>query len=143
MIEVQLKLPEPTLAALRRMAAEGDLSVGQVIRNIIDSDLRRRAKAKTPVRADERLVAPLRALLADDFAYARDWPDLQSRLSRKGYQLREAGGGLALHRATDGARLCKASELGQPYALLIRRFRAPFPGHSHAWLAARMLAPPG
>jgi len=140
MIEVQLKMPEEMVAALRRIAADGDLSVGQVIRNMIDAELHRRVRAKTPVRADERLVAPLRALLADDFAYARDWHDLQDRLRRKGYQLREAGGGLALHRHVDGTRLCKASELGAAYSSLMRKFAAPFPGHAHGWLADRILA---
>jgi hypothetical protein len=111
-----------------------------VIRDAIRRDLKRRETAKTPVRADERLVAPLRALLAHDFAYARDWPDLQSRLQAKGYMLREAGGGLALH-ALDGRRLCKGSELGYGYAALIRKFRAPFPGHAHRALAARALRP--
>lgn len=140
MIDVPLKLPEPTLAALQRIAGASDVTVGQVIRGMIDHELRRRAEAKTPVRADERLVAPLRALLADDFAYATDWADLAARLAAKGYRLQEAGGGLALHRASDGARLCKGSELGFGYAALMRKFRAPFPGHSHRWLYDRVAA---
>ena len=138
MIDVNLKLPEPTLAVLQQIAVAGDLSVGQVIRNFIDHELRRRAEARPPVRADERLVAPLRALLADDFAYAKDWADLQSRLVRKGYSLHEAGGGLALHDQATGARLCKGSELGYGYASLMRKFKAPFPGHPHAWLFDRV-----
>ena len=93
----------------------------------------RRSKAKTARRADERLVAPLRALLADDLAYAAGWDDLQARLLRKGYQLREAGGGLALHDA-GSERLCKGSDLGYSYSRLMRRFKVPFPGHGHRYL---------
>ncbi len=54
----------------------------------------------------------LRALLADDLAYAGVWSELQRRLNRKVYELRESGGGLTLFH---------------------------FPGHSHGYLAARWL----
>ncbi len=131
MEHAQLKLSSETLSALRVWARREDVTVGQIIRDAIARDLRRREKAKTPNRADERLVAPLRALLADDLAYSRNWPDLERRLADKGFEFREAGGGLALHRRADGARLCKASELGYAYRALMRRFAAPFPGHRH------------
>lgn len=141
--EFTLKLPEPTVLALRRIAADEDASIGQIIREAIARDLSRRAKAKTSVRTDERLVAPLRALLADDFAYAVTWSDLLLRLRCKGFRLEEAGGGLVLVREEGGARLCKASELGYSYAALLRRFDAPFPtGHRHASVLARIRAAP-
>ena len=131
MEHAQLKLSNEMLSALRAWAQKEDVTVGQIIRDAIARDLRRREKAKTPNRADERLVAPLRALLADDLAYAENWADLSRRLASKGFELREAGGGLALHRLSDGSRLCKASELGYAYRTLMRRFMAPFPGHRH------------
>ena len=81
----------------------------------------------------------LRALLADDLAYAGGWSELQQRLKRKGYELRESGGGLALFSFPGGGKLAKASDLGYSYARLMRRFGAPFPGHSHGYLAARRL----
>jgi hypothetical protein len=118
-------------AALEKAASEDDVTVGQIIRDAVDRDLRRRAQAKTPVRADERLVAPLRALLAHDFAYARGWDDLQTRLVAKGYKLAESGGGLILQTRDTGDRICKASELGYSYSALLRRFDHVFPGHSH------------
>ena len=129
------------VAALRQLAGDEDTSVGELIRGAIRRDLYRRSRAKTARRADERLVAPLRALLADDLAYAAGWDDLQARLARKGYQLREAGGGLALHDAA-GARLCKGSDLGYSYSRLMRRFNTPFPGHSHRYLFHRAAAVP-
>ncbi len=131
---ISVKLPEPTRLALEKIADADDVSIGQVIRDAIARDLKRRHKAKTPVRVDERLVAPLRALLADDFAYAKTWDDLQTRLGGKGYVLREAGGGLCLYRAAQNQRVCKGSELGYSYATLMRKFNQPFPNHSHRYL---------
>ncbi len=138
MHEIILKLSETTFAALSSVAKAEDVSIGQVIRDAINRDLSRREKAKTPVRADERLVAPLRALLADDFAYARDWDDLMHRLRKKGYRLAEAGGGLILQNHASGQRLCKGSELGYSYTQLLRKFDAPFPGHAHNALLNRI-----
>jgi len=78
----------------------------------------------------------MRARVAEDFAYARDWNDLICRLRDKSIALREAGGGLALFGAQNGARLCKASDVGFSLGTLARRFRAPFPGDKQAnqWL---------
>ena len=94
-------------------------------------EMRRRTQATTTVRVDERLVAPLRALLAHDFAYAHHWDDLQARLQAKGYFLAESGGGLILVSLADNTRICKASELGYSYSALLRRFNISFPGHAH------------
>lgn len=134
---IPLRLGPDLHRALDRIAHHEDQTVGQIIRDAITRDLRRREKAKTSARTDERLVAPLRALLADDLAYSTGWTDLQARLGRKGYTLREAGGGLILCRHPSGNRLCKASELGYSYSALMRRFDAPFPGHRHTLLAQR------
>jgi len=131
-MEKPLHLPPALWLALDRMARDEDVTVGQVIRDAIDRDLRRRAAAKTAVRPDERLVAPLRALLADDFAFARGWEELQSRLVAKGYHLAESGGGLILQAHESGRKVCKASELGYSYSTLLRRFDCTFPGHSHS-----------
>ena len=130
---VTLKLPRAMAFALRQLAAETDVTPGHIIRDAITRDLIRRQKAKTPVRADETLVAPLRALLADDFAYSQNWADLLHRLAAKGRSLAESGGGLVLQDRATGARLCRESELGYVYAHLMRRYDAPFPGHSHQW----------
>jgi len=89
---------------------------------------------------DERSVAPLRALLADDFAYATSWHDLQSRLSAKGYRVDEVGGGIAILRE-DGTKLCKGSDLGCSYSKLVHRFGAPLPGHAHVSIVERVLRP--
>ena len=131
-MEKPVRLDPSVWTVLERLAVKDDISVGQIIRDAINREIRRRAIAKTPVRADERLVAPLRALLADDFAYARNWEDLQARLLAKGYRLAEAGGGLILQSRATSDRLCKASELGYSYSALLRRFDCVFPGHAHS-----------
>lgn len=138
--EVTLKLLAPQLRAAERLAQMRDVTVGQILREALAAELRRAGRAaKTPARADEQLLAPLRALLASDIAAASGWAELQNRLKAKGYAFREAGGGLALHSFPEGVRLCKASELGASYSALMRRFNAPFPGHAHRHLVERYL----
>ncbi|QBF29909.1 hypothetical protein [Thalassococcus sp. S3] len=142
MREITVKLPEELIAAGLRLAREKDTTFGDVLRASLSAELKRGSRnAKTPNRADELLLAPLRVLLAVNFAGARNWHDLQSGLKSKGYALREAGGGLALHAYPEGTRMCKASELGYSYATLMRRFGQPFPNHSHRHLADRLLGP--
>lgn len=138
-ITVMFSLPEVTLDALRKISTDENVGIEHVLQGAIRRDLFRRSRAKKAVRTDERLVAPLRALLAEDFAFAHGWDDLQSRLRAKGYVLREAGAGLALHKQTCGTRVCKASDLGNSYARLMRRFLTPFPTHSHRYLPEKIL----
>lgn len=138
-IEILLQ-PELHTAA-KSLAARRDITMGQLLRDLLAKEITRSRNARPPVRADERLLAPLRARLADDLAHATGWADLEHRLRNKGYALRAAGGGLALHDHPGGRRICKASELGFSYARLMRRFGAPFPGHTHTWLAERMVSP--
>jgi len=127
---IEILLPAELAGAAQRLAREADVTVGQLVRDLLAREVGRRARSRPPVRADERLVAPLRARLAGDLAYAADWDDLQARLRDKGYILREAGGGLALHDWPADRRLCKASELGFSHGRLARRFGTPFPGRT-------------
>lgn len=139
---IDVRMPLPLLETLQQLALDRDCSLGDLVRSALAAEIERDTKmAKTPNRADEQLLAPLRVLLASDLAEARSWSELSSRLSDKGYELREAGGGLALHSFPEGVRLCKASELGYSYGTLMRRFGTPFPGHRHAYLAQRLLEP--
>jgi hypothetical protein len=141
-MERPVTLAPATWSALERCARDDDVTIGQIIRDAIDRELYRRSRAKKAVRPDERLIAPLRALLADDFAYARSWSDLASRLGTKGYRLVESGPGLVLVQARDGTRLCKASDLGYSHARLGQRL-GPFPQHAHAHVVRRQIGLPG
>jgi hypothetical protein len=116
--------------------------LGQLVRDALSREIARAGAAKPPVRADEQLLAPLRARLANDLAYSKSWSELDHRLKEKGYILRVAGGGLALHDWPVDRRICKASELGFSYSALMRRMRTPFPNHPHRWLEHRMLDHP-
>ncbi|MGR3792933.1 hypothetical protein [Vannielia sp. SX4] len=140
MQRISFQVSHATLSSLMDEAQRADISVGQLLRDAVRRELRRRhTPAKTPRRADERLVARLGALLAPAFADAESWEHLQCLLQRKGFELRPAGGGLTLNDIENGNRVCKASELGYPYARLIGRFRTAFPGHAHQHLVERVL----
>ena len=134
---IDVKLHPELADAAHRMARERDVSVGQLVRDLLAQEISRAKRARPPVRAEEQLVAPLRARLAEDLAHAKNWNDLDRRLRAKGYQLIASGGGLALHQCSTGRRVCKASELGFSYSKLATRIGAPFPGHPHAYLAQR------
>lgn len=142
MRDVTLRLSEPMIASALRLAQARDATLGQVVRDALSAEIRRCSRnATTSNRAEEQLLAPLRVLLASEFARAKSWQDLKNRLQIQGYALREAGGGLALHSHPEGVRMCKASELGHAYVSLIRRFGAPFPTHSHRHLVDKILGP--
>ena len=128
---VTLSMPPEMIRGLERIAQARDLTPGQIVRALVEKELKRNTGAKTPNRADEPLVARLQRLLAADMASSHGWADLAGRLSLKGYEVRPAGGGLTIHDRVTGARLCKSSELGFAYARFVRKFRCPMPGHPH------------
>lgn len=135
--QITLTLDEPLLRAARDVARAREITLQQLLKDSLKDELTRaHRRARSPVRADERMIAMLRARLAEDFAYAKDWFDLIDRLRDKGILLREAGGGLGLFGAGSGARICKASDVGFSLNRLARQFGAPFPGEklANAWL---------
>ncbi|MEM9343246.1 MAG: hypothetical protein AAGA87_09385 [Pseudomonadota bacterium] len=142
LVPLTLRLPPDLLNVSEGIAASDDVTIGQFARHALTQEVSRRRNARPPVRADERLIAPLRARLAPTLAAATNWHDLGNRLAEQGFALQQAGGGLAVHRHPNGARVCKASELGFSYSRLMRRFRAPFPGHTHTWLFERIKEEP-
>lgn len=133
-------LPETLFAALAEAAAGNGRSLHEEVRLRLRKSLPGEpCGVKRSGRTEERLLAPVRARVAADLAQATGWGDLQARMKAHGFVFRERGGGLALHRLSDGEKLCKGSEIGAAYADLIRRFHGPFPGHSHRRLVARIL----
>lgn len=138
MDSVSFKLPRDVLARLEEVARLEDVSVGQIIRLALERDFHRRDGFKMMPRAAESLLAPIREKVREDFIAAEDWIDLKLKLIAKGYSLREAGGGLALHDAINGRFLCRTSEIGFGYPALMRQFMGPFPGHSHSWLLDKL-----
>ncbi len=138
---VDVKLQSDLADAARTLARERDVTVSQLLRDLVtrEVDMTRRAK---PIRTlEDRLVESLKDRLLPDFLQAKTWPDLTHRLKSKGYCLVAAGGGLALHDRKNGRRVCKASELGFGYSFLMRKMGEPFPGHPHQWFAEKVLTP--
>lgn len=122
------------------IARDRDITLGQLIRDLLNAEISRHKNARPPNRADEQLVAPLRARLAPLISASRSWKMLEDNLASLGFEFRPAGGGLALYRISDGERLCKASELGFGYSRLVERFGEALPGHAHTWVAQRVLS---
>ncbi len=124
MKQYTLGLPPELVDALEHLAGRDEKAIGDILRDALRNDLRRRTRARTD--RVSRILAPLRAQLADDLADASDWYDLQHRLQAHGYQFVRCGGGLSL-RDTDGQHVCNASEIGHGHAQLTRRFGRSIP----------------
>lgn len=139
---VKFKLPKDMIARLEGLAREEDVTIGQLLRLAVERDMRRRESFQPHPRIDQRLLAPIKAETESDFVEARGWSDLKERLAGKGYSLREAGGGLAVHDLVSGRFICRTSEIGFGYPTLIRQLGGPFPGHSHTWLLDRIRSVP-
>lgn len=66
----EIQLGKSLREAAINLAVEQDISLGQLVRIALTKEIARANNAKPPVRADERLLAPLRARLAHDLAHA-------------------------------------------------------------------------
>jgi hypothetical protein len=140
---VIVRLPADLLSAAERVAAERDVTLGQILRDTLRAEIATTAEVAPNDPLGEVITHPLRGHLAPSIRDATGWDDLQRRLRERGFTMREAGGGLAVHEWPGGARVCKASEIGPGYAALMRRFGEPFPGHRQTRLAARILGSHG
>jgi hypothetical protein len=119
----------PSLQLRSVMAAFGDPEV-------LES---RRLASEREAQASEPLLAQVRDTVQRALQTSRGWADLQRTLRMSDLEYVECGRGLAVRRKSDATIICKASEVGPGYFLLIKRFQSPFPGHRHQWLADRVL----
>ncbi len=126
--------------ALDQIALAERIALSDVVRDAVQRELYRRQRAPRRERPDEAVLAPLRALLADDFAYAANWDELMRRLIRKGFRLAEAGPGLVLVSQQTDEKVCKASDLGYSHARLAQRLGCAFPSHRHAHVVGKLIA---
>ena len=136
---VDVKLQSELADAARMLARERDVTVSQLLRDLVTREIDMMRTARPSEASRDRTIERLKDRLLPDFTQARSWPDLSKRLKTKGYCLVAAGGGLALHSRDTGRRVCKSSELGFGYSRLMKRMGEAFPGHPHAWLARRIL----
>jgi hypothetical protein len=134
--------------ALEELAVETDMSIGQLVREALhrflgefwsDAGEKQNGEASMPSPNDQ-VLERCRQAVTQALSVANDWKTMQDTLASRGCEYRALGGGLAMFDTSDGSYLCKASSVGPGYSKLIKRFRAPFPGHPHTWLADRVLA---
>ena len=136
-MERMIDLAREHWEALDQLARREHVSVSALLQEAVRREVQRRGRAPKAEGPDEALLSPIRAHLADDFAYAKGWAELDTRLQRKGYRLAESGPGLILVAWPGGEKICKASDLGYSHARLARKFGQPWPDHAQAWRALR------
>lgn len=133
----QLRLPHALARAAQQIAAQRDLTVGQLLRDLLAAEISRAGPDDAAQMPPQQ-----RKALGQTFDIATGWDDLQRRLAEHRMRLMPAGNGLALYPLEGDSRICKIKAIGQSYAALVSRFGAPFPSHPHAWMAERMMAAP-
>lgn len=122
-VPVTLELSPDLFYAVHDLASEKEGTVGSVVEDLLASHLATNKKALPTTKfADERLVFALQKLLFRDLAEATSWSDLDTRLSKHGYYMRIAWGGLSLHSETSGQKLCNLHDMGFSYGTFVRRF---------------------
>ena len=118
---VVLRLRPELLASLRAQARTAGVTPGQYLRDFVASKSGREKAPDDVPRPKGTGVAMLRELIEDILFSARDWDGLQGALVAEGFALRVKGYGLMLHAWPSDEPICKSTELGFPYAELIRR----------------------
>jgi hypothetical protein len=120
---VTVQLPSDLLRAIHDLATEREGTVAKVVEGaLMEHLLALKGATKTTGAVNHRLVFALQNLLFRDMAEASSWADLDARLSKHGYFLKIAWGGMSLHTETSGQKLCNSADLGFSYATFLRRF---------------------
>ena len=141
-VSVSIKLPEEALEAIEKIAQAEDITVGQFLRLAMTNELKKRHGSGDDFNADPDFLEPIIELLGPVFSEATGWNGLQSHLRPFGYEVVERAGELVLLQSHKDIVKCAIADIGYPYRMLLQKFRAPFPGHSHAWLAPRTIDEP-
>jgi len=123
------KMPAEIARQMIEIARERDVSVGQILRDLIAQEIERAAQGRSPLTPEQRRFEALRVDLMPDVQASESWQALQARLRAKGYEMRLDGNVLALHSYPKGHRTCMASDLGLAHDDLARRMGEAFPGH--------------
>ena len=124
---VTLKLPDVMLQAAQKLAIQNDVTVGQIVRDLLVREVHNTNRAKTSGRTDEELLASLQTLLASDMGAATSWDDLERRLQANGYNLRPRRRWINLASNIEWGTLVQSIGVG----IRVRRARASF-RRSHA-----------
>ena len=149
--ELILRLSKNQLSQIIRIAKFFDITEGEVIRyalqeyfnlnhNLFTAVSAESSQSKEEFELDEQAIAECSATIKEVLPRSKSWSELQKNFAEFGLEYFERGGGLAIRWKYDQRYVCKASQAGPGYSALIKRFRAPFPGHAHSWLAERILS---
>ena len=152
-VEMKIQLSEEMSEKLAKRAYDRNVSVGAVIREALDqffggkraepahaAPRKEREPRKEQEPREERELDDTKSRFADAVEHSSNWEELVERLREKGLDIAPKGGGLVVRQSDAGTELCKASEIGFPYSRLIKRYRAGWTAHPHAWLAERILS---
>ncbi|MEM7596961.1 MAG: hypothetical protein AAF382_04630 [Pseudomonadota bacterium] len=132
---VDVKLQAELADAARRLARERDVTVSQLLRDLVTREIDMSRRIKSAQSSENRSIEGLKSRLLSDFLQSTTWTDLKARLKKRGFCLVASGGGLALHDRETGRRICNTAQLGFEYSKLVKKMRARFPGHPHAWVS--------
>lgn len=148
-VEIKALVTQEMANDVQEIAKERDITVGALVRTAL-TEFIEQGRASTKNSGAERLPsdpAPrpeperewLKATVARAVQAARDWQQLQENLGIENIEIAPKGGGLTIRWADTKEDICKASDAGFGYSKLIRKFGSGFPGHSHQWLADRIV----
>jgi hypothetical protein len=149
--KVEVRLPSHIKTQLTNLAVDLDITLGQLMRLAVKALLDEYDQSSSDDNDEEttnsvskqnvkvRRVEECRVVIAEMLKTASSWSHAQTILKSYGLEYFERGGGLAVRWFEDQEYICKASEAGPGYSKLISKFSAAFPGHSHTWLAERVL----
>jgi len=130
-VTVMFTLPEDAFEALQAKARREEAAPGAILRVALSHYLHRGEDPCATDRSDPVFIGALRTLLARDLTEARDWADLESRLSARGYVMRLNGNQLGLFTSGSNECIADATEIGVSYGGLMRRLGGPMP-HQNA-----------
>jgi hypothetical protein len=145
-VEIRVALSCDLAADLKITAKEYDLTEGAIVREALTRFLN---EAKSVIGANalsgggyEKIENHKELVLyavSEIVNESKSWADLQKRLQQENLEIVPKGGGLVVRSFDKKKELCKPSEASFGYSSLIKKFGSGFPGHSHKWLADRVL----
>lgn len=126
-VTVMFTLSGAAFEALQAKARSEGSAPGSVLRAALSGHLQYQEQSTALDKSNTAFIGALRTLLTRDISDADNWEDLNSRLSKRGYDLRLAGNQLALYALGSDQCIADASEIGVAYGALMRRFEGPMP----------------
>ena len=124
---IDVKLQPDLADAARALAAWRDVTVSQLVRDLVRREVDLTALVAPPEPSASHPFAALRARFLSDFTKARNWQDLNAKVQSKGHCLVAANGGLILRHTMTGRRVCVIALLGFSYDALMELMGGPFP----------------